>query len=319
MTGSSSVHIPILVEPICRALVEPFKVLGPEAPAHWILDCTLGGGGHTAALLRALNDTPGGQRHGRKHGVIAYDRDPEAIARARVTFRTEIAENRLVLHHSPMSEFKADRPILGILADLGISSDQIDDPRRGFSFLSAEPLDMRMDPSRGNSAYESLQQLGESEISDILHHFGDERFSRRIASAIVRARQERALPKTGQELGDLIKRTVPPAARHGRIHPATRSFQALRIFVNQELEELDCFLRTVILELKAGGRAAVLSFHSLEDRKVKNRFRQLSRQPEVNEGEWQDLTKKPIDPSDDEIQRNPRSRSAHLRLLARLK
>ena len=311
MTGSSSVHIPILVEPITRALVEPFKVLGLEAPAHWILDCTLGGGGHTAALLRALSDTPGGQRH----GVVAYDRDPEAIARARTTFRSEIAENRLVLNHSPMSEFKADRPILGILADLGISSDQIDDPKRGFSFLSAEPLDMRMDPTRGNSAYESLQQLSESEISDILHHFGDERFSRRIASAIVRARQERALPKTGQELGDLIKRTVPPAARHGRIHPATRSFQALRIFVNQELEELDCFLRTVILELKAGGRAAVLSFHSLEDRKVKNRFRQL----ELNEGEWQDLTKKPIDPSDDEIQRNPRSRSAHLRLLERIK
>jgi 16S rRNA (cytosine1402-N4)-methyltransferase len=307
------VHVPILLKPIADALTAPFSALGPDADPHWILDCTLGGGGHTGALLRDLAALPGGERH----GVIALDRDPTAVSRAQTTFEREISEGRLIVHHCRISEFRPDRPVLGILADLGVSSDQIDRSERGFSFQSGEPLDMRMDPTRGLSVREVLARTGEKELADLIYELGEERFSRRIASAIVRARQEGTLPSTGQELGELIRRAVPPPARRGRIHPATRSFQALRIHVNQELDELDCFLRQVILELKPGGRAAVLSFHSLEDRMVKNRFRQLSQHPGENEGEWKLLTKKPMDPSDAEIEINPRSRSAHLRMIER--
>lgn len=295
-----------------QALTE--NLPGGLASDGWILDCTLGGGGHTGLILNRLKEM--GLQNTR---VLGLDRDPQAIERARSRFAAEISENRLELRHQTMGSYVADRKIVGILADLGFSSDQVDDPTRGLSFRSDSPIDMRMDPSTGPSAWDLLQTLREDELLRILSEYGEERFSGRIASALVRARSEGRLPRSAVGVAEVIRFAVPPAARHGRIHAATRTFQALRIAVNQELEELDCFLRDVILFLQPGGRTTVLSFHSLEDRRVKQRFRQLSREPASSEGEWRDLTKKPIEPSETEMNFNPRARSAHLRILERTK
>ena len=197
------------------------------------------------------------------------------------------------------------------MADLGFSSDQLEDAGRGLSFSREGPLDMRLDPARGQSAREYLARAGEKELADAIFELGEERFSRKIAAAIVRARQEARLPSTTTELAELVARAVPPAARHGRIHAATRTFQALRILVNGELEELDCLLNRVILGVRPGGRVAILSFHSLEDRKVKLAFKD-------REGPFKPLTKKPIEADEAEISRNPRSRSAKLRIAERI-
>ena len=169
---------------------------------------------------------------------------------------------------------------------------------------------MRLDPSRGQSAREFLAQAGEKEIADVLFELGEERYSRRIAGAIVESRRRSQLPATTTALAELVMRTVPPPARHGRIHAATRTFQALRILVNQELEELDCLLDRVILGVRPGGRVAILSFHSLEDRKVKLAFKD-------REGPFLPLTKKPQEADEEELRRNPRSRSAKLRIAER--
>jgi 16S rRNA (cytosine1402-N4)-methyltransferase len=312
--NNTTVHVPILATEITEALTQPLLARALGTQKAWIVDCTFGGGGHTALMLEALKSQP-------HAGVWAFDQDPEALTRGGKRFASEIAEGRLVLNHARMSEplLPEEGEILGFLADLGISSDQLDDPKRGMSFQEGETLDMRMDPSRPETALQLLKRLPEKHLADLIFELGEERFSRRIASAIVRSRDENTLPTTAQALGDLIRRSVPPPYRHGRLHPATRTFQALRIAVNQELEELDFFLQSVILNLRPSGRVAVLSFHSLEDRRVKERFRQLAKSPGEQEGHWSLVHKKAISASEDEIARNPRSRSAHLRIIERMR
>jgi len=305
---TTTVHIPILAPPIVEALIAPFLRLPPNAPPHWIVDCTLGGGGHTHALLQALqqNDAT------RCHKVLALDRDAEAIARAEHRFADAIAAGQLRLKHGSFSDLAEEalpEPVLGLMADLGFSSDQIDDGARGFSFQSDGPLDMRMDPSRGVSCRDFLLRTSEDALVKILQEYGEERFSRRIAAAIFQSRRQGALPKTTGELSQLIVRSVPAAARHGRLHAATRTFQALRIAVNEEMEELDCLLNRVIMKVQPGGVVAILSFHSLEDRKVKQAFRTTG---------WQTLSKKPMVADEVEVRSNPRARSAKLRMAERL-
>ena len=299
-----TVHVPILLQTIVDALVEPFEKLPEEAAPHWLVDCTFGGGGHTAALLQALNAP---------HGVIAFDQDEGAIERGLERFSREVTEGRLKLIHLPFSqaaETLSEHKVLGLMADLGFSSDQIEDPARGLSFLREGPLDMRFDSSHGQSAYEYLSHATESEVAQVILELGEERFSRKIASAIVRARSEGGLPRTTTALADLIVRSVPSEARRGRIHAATRTFQALRIYVNRELEELDQLLEKVLPQIEIGGRVAVLSFHSLEDRKVKQYFKH-------REGLFRQVHKKPIEADESEVALNPRSRSAKLRIAER--
>lgn len=304
-----TVHLPILVAPIRDALLEPFKALPPDAPAHWLVDFTLGGGGHTSAFLEALATDP----QLRRHRVLSLDQDPGALERAGERFRAEIAEGRLEIAHRRFTEAQdllEDRPILGMMADLGFSSDQMEEAGRGLSFLADGPLDMRLDPSRGTGCRDLLLQITEKELVEILEEFGEERFSRRIASAILLSRREKRLPRTTKELSELVVRAIPSSARHGRIHAATRTFQALRIAVNEEMKELDWLLERDILFLKPGGRVALLSFHSLEDRKVKRFFR--------DSGAVQSLTKKPAEADEEEVRRNPRARSAKLRIAERV-
>lgn len=308
---SATVHIPILVEPIVDALIAPLRELPAGAPAHWLVDCTLGGGGHTSHLLEALARDPLLQHH----RVLSIDQDASAVKHARVRFEKEIAEGRLELLHSRFSEIGpclAGRQVLGLMADLGFSSDQIEDASRGLSFMHDGPLDMRLDPTRGQSAYQYLKQVNERDLIKVLQEYGEERFTNRIAAAIIQARRDNQLPFTTRALAELIVKTVPPPARHGRIHAATRSFQALRIIVNDELEELDSLLSDVILSLKTGGRVAILSFHSLEDRRVKHTFRE-------REGAFAPLGKKPIEANEEETKRNPRARSAKLRIATRVR
>jgi 16S rRNA (cytosine1402-N4)-methyltransferase len=296
---TETIHVPILVRPIVEALTEPFH---KHAETAWLVDCTLGGGGHTAALLAALPP---------RHRMLSIDQDEAAVEAGKLRFASEIRAGRLEIaqsHFAEAGDIIGERPVLGLMADLGFSSDQIDDPSRGLSFQNDGPLDMRMDRSRGQSALEYLRNVREKDLERVLSEYGEERFAGRIASAILRKRREKELPKTTRELAELVKLSVPPAARFGRIHPATRTFQALRIVINNELKELDELLAHVILKVRPQGRVAVLSFHSLEDRKVKQAFK----------GEaFQALTKKPVEPSEDEMASNPRSRSAKLRVAQR--
>jgi 16S rRNA (cytosine1402-N4)-methyltransferase len=303
----STVHVPILLGPIVEALIEPFLTLPESAEPHAVVDCTFGGGGHTGALIEALASNPKTSRH----KVISIDQDAEAIARGEERFRAEITRGQLRLVRSRFSQI--DRavegvglPVLGIMADLGFSSDQIEDADRGLSFMREGSLDMRLDPSRGVSAREFLNKVTERELEQILTELGEERFSKRIASAIIQARRARQLPDTTTQLAELVIRALPSPARHGRIHAATRTFQALRIHVNEELKELDQLLAHATILLKPGGRLAVLSFHSLEDRRVKLAFRE--------DASFRALTKKPIEAGEDEVRENPRARSAKLRI-----
>lgn len=301
-------HQPILPEAITEAMLEPFRRLPSSEPPHWVVDCTLGGGGHAARLLEGFRREPGLARH----RVLAVDQDPAAVEAARTRFQADLDSGRLELLRARFGDLGDEvrrRPVLGLLADLGFSSDQIDDPARGLSFLREGPLDMRLNPDSALTCEALLARLPERELEKILRELGEERFSRRIASAIVSARRERRLPGSTTELADLVRRAVPPAARRSRIHPATRSFQALRIAVNGELEQLDQLLGDVILGLKTGGRVAILSFHSLEDRKVKRAFQGLAT--------LRALTKKPLEPPEEEIRANPRARSAKLRIAER--
>lgn len=201
----------------------------------------------------------------------------------------------------------------GVLLDLGVSSPQLDDPKRGFSFQSDGPLDMRMDQSSGETAADLVNRLPEAELADLIYQYGEERFSRRIARAVVRARATRLL-ETTQQLVEVIRSAVPAAYRHGRLHYATRTFQALRIAVNREIESLEPALRNIVDVLRPGGRLAVISFHSLEDRIVKRTFRSLSQGASAR---LTVLTKKPQLPQDEECRSNPRARSAKLRVAER--
>ncbi|MCC7441384.1 MAG: 16S rRNA (cytosine(1402)-N(4))-methyltransferase RsmH [Bdellovibrionales bacterium] len=308
-------HVPVLLRPTVDPLIEALRLHG--GLEGWLIDCTFGGGGHTGALLEAMAGDP----RLSSHRVLALDRDAEALERGRQRFGTEIKAGRLELAHSEFSEaaeLAKGRRVLGIMADLGFSSDQLDTPTRGFSFLEDGPLDMRMNPSTGESARELLASLGERELADLIFEFGEERFSRRIARRIVEARSRGELPDSTASLAALVLSALPPPARHGRLHGATRTFQALRIAVNSEMAQLDALLDRVILALAPGGRMSVISFHSLEDRRVKLAFKRLAMGRE-GEAAFRLLTKKPVEADDAEAGGNPRSRSAKLRVIERLK
>jgi 16S rRNA (cytosine1402-N4)-methyltransferase len=283
---------------------EAMRFLEPQRGGTYV-DCTVGLGGHTRALLDGGADA-----------VIGIDRDPQALA---VGARALAAYGaRVRLTHADYRDFDAvlDRhdvgAVAGTLADLGVSSMQFDAEGRGFSFRRDEPLDMRMDQSQGATAAEKLAVIEETALADVIFQFGEERKSRRIARAIVGARSQAPIETTGQ-LAAIVRRAAGGKGWQ-RIDPATRTFQALRIWVNGELDRLDEFLRSAAARLRAGGRLVVISFHSLEDRIVKHTLRALDR----GDGLVRVLTGKPMLPGDDEIERNPRARSAKLRVAERV-
>jgi len=288
MNGENAVHVPVMIR-------ETLFYLEPQ-PGEVIADCTIGAGGHAIEIVKAIS--PGGR-------LIGIDRDAEVLAVAQKNLAGWAGS--FELHHASFADLGRilPGPVDGLLFDLGVSSLQLDRPERGFSFQAQGPLDMRMDPSRGQPAYEVLRRLPEDELARVIFELGEERFSRRIARAI-KANTRGGGLRTTAELAELIARTVP--RREGRIHPATRTFQALRIYVNRELEELTAALDSLPDVLKPGGRAVVISYHSLEDRIAKHAFRRLREL-----GIVELLTKKPVRPGQDEVDRNRRSRSAKLR------
>jgi len=289
-------------EPVMTA--ETVALLAPSRGGLFV-DCTVGLGGHARALLEA-----GASR------VLGLDRDPEALKIARV--RLEEFGDRVELVHADYRQLGRvldDRGVAGVagtLADLGVSSMQLDAEGRGFSFRRDEPLDMRMDQSQGPTAAELLDQTGEEELANLIFEYGEERYSRRIARSIVEARRRASITSTGQ-LAQIVRRAVPRRG-YQRIDPATRTFQAIRIWVNRELDHLEVFISETCTRLLAGARFAVITFHSLEDRIVKHAFRALAQ----GRMALQILTKRPIVPGDTELDRNPRSRSAKLRAVERL-
>jgi 16S rRNA (cytosine1402-N4)-methyltransferase len=291
-------HLPVLT-------AEVIAQLRPERGGLFV-DCTVGLGGHARALLEA------GATH-----LVGLDRDEDALERARHTLSPWA--DRVSLVHADYRDLESALDALGLgaidgaLADLGVSSLQFDAPGRGFSFQRDEPLDMRMDRSRGETAAELVARASERELADVIFQYGEERFSRRIARRIVEARAESPVDTTGR-LAALVRRAVPHRG-YSRIDPATRTFQALRIWVNRELEGLDAFLAAAIRRLRAGARLAVIAFHSLEDRIVKHTLRALAQSRDMA---VQVLTRKPIVPDDDEVQANPRARSAKLRVAERI-
>ena len=294
-------HVPVLVKEVLSWLA--------CRPGRRYLDCTVGQGGLASSILDLTG--PDGS-------VIGVDQDEEAIAAARNKLEPYAGRARLIrgnfrqlkqhLRSAGLSE------VDGVVFDLGVSSAQLDRPDRGFSFLADGPLDMRMDQRVDRTAAELLSQLGETELADLLYQFGEERYSRRIARAVVRARARRPL-QTTFDLVSVIRDAVPAFYRHGRLHYATRTFQALRIAVNHELEVLEGSLRDAVDVLTPGGRLCVISFHSLEDRIAKHTFRALSHGQEPC---LATLTKKPCVPSEQERRENPRARSAKLRVAERL-
>ncbi len=266
------------------------------------LDLTVGGGGHSEALLHATAP------HGR---VVGVDRDAQALKISGQRLRPFGARIKLLYGSlGKVSEILSQADLAevhGVLIDCGISSDQLDDAARGFSFQREGPLDMRMDPTRGISAAEWLAQSSERELADAIYRFGEERLSRRIAKAVVTARRSQKL-QTTLDLAEIVAEVYPKKARSKRIHPATKTFQAVRIKINDELDELETGLRELLRVLPRFSRIAVISFHSLEDRIVKKLFREAEK-----EERGHILTKRVIVPSDEEIQANPRARSAKLR------
>lgn len=289
----------------------------PSEVLYWLLgdgrkiflDCTVGYSGHAEKLL--MGSGPDGR-------LIGLDRDRLAIEASRQ--RLSQFGARAILIHGHFMELKQHlskhglSQVDGIVFDLGVSSPQLDEPARGFSFQQEGPLDMRMDQSIGGTAADLINRWPEAQLADAIFQFGEERFSRRIARAIVRARERHPMGTT-KELVSVIEGAVPANYRHGRLHCATRTFQALRISVNQELDCLESALCDAVDVLSPGGRLCVISFHSLEDRIVKHTFRTLSgkENPALVV-----LTKKPQVPASEESDRNPRSRSAKLRVLQRV-
>jgi 16S rRNA (cytosine1402-N4)-methyltransferase len=293
------VHEPVMVAEVLEHL-EP-------ARGGVFVDCTVGLGGHTRALVE------GGAAR-----VIGFDRDPAALEHA----RTALAEygGRIEFVHSDYRRMANEldargiTAVDGVLADLGVSSMQLDAPGRGFSFRRDDALDMRMDTSSGPTAAESIRSADERTLADVIYEFGEERHARRIARAIVEARGRGAIETTGQ-LADIVRRAIPRKG-YSRIDPATRTFQAIRIWVNRELEGLDTFLADAAQRLAPGGRMAVISFHSLEDRVVKHTLRGLQAAGEIG---LTVRTKRPVVPSETEVERNPRARSAKLRAAERIR
>ena len=291
-------HLPVM----CREVVE---LLQPQRGGTYV-DCTLGYGGHTRALLDA-----GATR------VVGIDRDETALGLAREALAPFATRADLV--HADYRDLdivldtRGIGTVDGILADLGVSSMQLDEPGRGFSFRRDEPLDMRMDRSAGETAAEWIRTVSEEELANVIFEFGEERFSRRIARAVVEARTRGPVETTGQ-LAAIARRAIP-ARGWQRIDPATRTFQAIRIRVNRELDRLDRFIERAVARLAAGARCVVISFHSLEDRVVKHTFRALA---QGGRGVLRLLTKHPLVASQEELAVNVRARSAKLRAIERL-
>ena len=291
-------HVSVLRQEVLDMLVPA------ERTPKRILDCTLGLAGHAQALLKLA---------GTDAQLVGMDADESNVILARRNlasfggqvrlFHANFADVQEVLRQVDWEWADA------ILADLGFASNQLDDPQRGLSFMQDGPLDMRLNQDLPRTAADIVNQVSQKELADLIYNFGEERYSRRIAKAIVAARRDNRIERTA-ELADIVCRALPAAVKRTRrgVHPATRTFQALRIAVNDELSKLDTFLNLLPDVLAPGGRAAIISFHSLEDRRVKQSFAALSR-----DGRATLLTKKPITPTDAETQSNPRSRSAKLR------
>lgn len=301
--SDGSLHTPVLV----RAVVDLLR----PAQARWIVDCTVGLGGHAEALLGEAG--PGAT-------LIGIDRDATNLRQAanRLKRFEEHPQRGVRVFHCDFSDIREVLGAVGVdrvdalVADLGVASTHLDDPARGFSFAADGPLDMRLDAGGGGlTAADLLRDLSEQQLADLLFRNADERGSRRIARAIVAARKIEPIHRTTQ-LADIVRRAVGRRGRP-RIHPATRTFQALRIAVNHEIESLDRLLAALPDILAPGGRAAVISFHSLEDRRVKRAFLSMK-----SAGQARIITPKPIGPDDEELQSNPRSRSAKLRCVERL-
>jgi 16S rRNA (cytosine1402-N4)-methyltransferase len=289
----SSIHLPVLGREVVDAL-------DPQ-PGHVMVDGTLGGGGHTRLL--AARVAPDGV-------VIAVDCDPHAVKAA----ETQLAGQPVQVAHANFCDVPEILDSVGIdlvhgvVLDLGLSSDQLADGKRGFSFDADGVLDLRFDPDRGEPAWRLLERLGAAHLAQIFYEYGEERYSRRIARMIVQQRRRTPI-RTARQLAELVRCCVP-RSKHHRIDPATRTFQALRIAVNRELACLEIALRRLPDRLIPGGRLAVISFHSLEDRQVKTAYRDDPR--------LRALARKPMRPGEDELARNPRSRSARLRVAERV-
>jgi 16S rRNA (cytosine1402-N4)-methyltransferase len=291
-------HVPVLLK-------EAIDFLAVKRGGTY-LDATVGLGGHSYEIARRLG-APG--------HLIGFDKDAAALERARAVLfdagsfesgRRDAGATQITLIHASFAEVGlrvAPASLDGMMADLGVSSLQLNDPARGFSFQAEGPLDMRMNPMSGETAEQVVNHIDERELADVIYEFGEERRSRRIARAIVRSRPIR----TTKQLVEVIS-AAARSMKHERIHPATRTFQALRIFVNRELDDLKALLEAAPGVLKPGGRLVVISFHSLEDRIVKDALREGAQR-----GWYRLLTKKPVRPGAEEIERNPRSRSAKMR------
>ncbi len=285
-------HVPVLPQEILQAL--------QPAPGDLIIDGTCGGGGHTRLLANAVQ--PDGT-------VLGVDRDPAAIERCELAL-SGLPVQLVTGNFADLPEIVRDLSLpaaRGILLDLGLSSDQLADEERGFSYMSQGPLDLRFDPGRGRPAWKLLERLSEKHLADLIYQWGEERYSRRIAREVV-ARRQNCPVRTAADLSNLLQRVVPRSKNHS-IHPATRTFQALRIAVNDELKWAEIGIRRLPELLAPGGHMAVISFHSLEDRIVKQSFRDNEL---LNV-----LTRKPIRAGDTEVAENPRSRSARLRIAQR--
>jgi len=300
--GNEAGHVSVLLK-------EAIDFLAVKRGGTYI-DATLGLGGHSYEIARRL---------GRRGRLIGFDKDRQALEIARQRLANpppELARDwpEVTVLHSSFAEIGRSVPPAsadGILADLGLSSLQLSQPARGFSFQAEGPLDMRMNQHGERTADQVVNRIDEEELANVIYEFGEERRSRRIARAIVRARPIR----TTAHLAQVISAALRPvnSGSYDRIHPATRTFQAIRIFVNQELEDLQVLLASTPQVLKAGGRLAVISFHSLEDRLVKDAFREGAKN-----GIYRLLTKKPVGASEEEVDRNPRARSAKLRAAERI-
>ncbi len=291
-------------------------------PGGVYVDCTVGGGGYAQAIL---------ERSAPEGVVLGLDWDWEAIERVRG--RLGGYAERLLLERANFADIRQALrnhgfdSVDGIIADLGVSSFQLEDPARGFSFMQEGPLDMRMNRDLAVTAADLVNRLPERELADLIYRYGEERRSRRIARMVVEARKNRPFATT-RELAEVVRRAVPPSRDSARIHPATRTFQALRIAVNGELESLERFLPEVLRVLRPGGRACVVAFHSLEDRIVKETFRNWARScrcPRERAAcacEGRPLvamvTRRALWPSPEEVERNPRARSARLRVVEKL-
>ncbi len=289
-------HQPVLADQVLAGLAELSPLLAQRG-GGLLIDCTLGGGGHSALLLEAHPTLR----------LVGLDQDP--TARAAAAERLAPFGERVQIVATNFADYRPTEPAVAVLADLGVSSPQLDVAARGFSFRHDGPLDMRMNPQVGETAAQLLERLDETALADLIYAYGEERLSRRIARRIKQQLQERGPFSGTAELAYAIAGCYPPKARHGRIHPATRSFQALRIAVNDELGVLDRLLAAAPDWLASGGLFGLISFHSLEDRRIKTAF--------VSDERLQRVTRKPETAAEAEQTANPRSRSAKWRLARR--